>query len=960
MKRVVALTAMCLLLLVSLVAFAACGNSEDITPPAADPLPPAGDQTELMFEVVFRAGDGTVLKIEEVKQGDGATAPEVPARDGYEFTGWDVAFDCINGDTTVTAQYVRVFTVTFADHAGDAIQTLYVREGEGAEAPEVPARPRYSFIGWDKNFDHITDDTIITAVYNEIGKVTVVFADYDGSCIATSDILWGAAATAPAAPVHEGYTFVSWDKRFDAVTSHMIVTAVYREAGKHLVTFRDHDGTILSYENVEAGEDATPPAAPVRVGHTFAGWDGSYTAVSSDTEVTAQYNVSETFTVTFVNEKDSVLKTQTVYAREAATAPIPPIKDGYIFTGWEQDFSSIVSDVTIKAQYAVIKHNVIFYLQQADKFISRKVSDGRRVSAPGDPTRDGFIFVEWQADGKVFDFTAPIKKDINVYATYKTDGTVPTATHASLFVTPDYLEVWSGITLQLEITSAGSEIGFVRNSGATFEFVSTEPAIVTVDAKGNFTTHEVGRAEIYAVAKTSGSAGGQSVKSGDIIKATTIYVVETPEYYKLAMEQDDQKITLGGTTTSRIDKHDFLNYPTGDYGAANISLWYQDAQAAFTLTVDDNVFVTADWEQWETWYQTYGIPVTYTVWSDRNAALTAEGKLWRELIAQGHDVQTHGADHITITKNTCSARVWYDMYFGQKQLRRVTGQDQLSIGYANGTNMESVSSLLFVGGRGVVGHLNAVDQVNYNYTNAYNTIGSSATNMISKLFGTGSDGNGWACILYHGIDLSAFEHSERETIENCLKELAPYVADGRLWAALYSDVLMYGQERDTAKIIMNEVGVNKICFTLTDEMNDLLYCQPLSIRVKVNSTWEQICAFQNGEQIPSRVVEKDGETYLMIDAVPDRGEITAVRMRTEMVKNEADEVSFNPKDYIGIPGGAPMVYTFTVTDDTWNDAVATQAGAVLPVEIKEENGIKRVCVTCLINAGVVTVTPGGS
>lgn len=56
---------------------------------------------------------------------------------------------------------------------------------------------------------------------------TVVFKDYDGSVLKTETVAAGKSATAPTAPDREGYVFSKWDKTFTNVTSNMIVTAQY-------------------------------------------------------------------------------------------------------------------------------------------------------------------------------------------------------------------------------------------------------------------------------------------------------------------------------------------------------------------------------------------------------------------------------------------------------------------------------------------------------------------------------------------------------------------------------------------------------------------------------------------------------------------------------------------------------------------------------------------------------------
>lgn len=60
----------------------------------------------------------------------------------------------------------------------------------------------------------------------------------------------------------------------------------------YTVTFKDYDGKVLKTENVKAGEDATPPAkVPSREGYLFIGWNKDYTNVTKNVTVTAKYSL---------------------------------------------------------------------------------------------------------------------------------------------------------------------------------------------------------------------------------------------------------------------------------------------------------------------------------------------------------------------------------------------------------------------------------------------------------------------------------------------------------------------------------------------------------------------------------------------------------------------------------------------------------------------------------------------
>ena len=59
-----------------------------------------------------------------------------------------------------------------------------------------------------------------------------------------------------------------------------------------------------------------------------------------------------TYTVTFVDGlTDEVITTVEVEEGTAATAPEPPVHEGYTFTGWDVDFSSVTSDMKVVALY---------------------------------------------------------------------------------------------------------------------------------------------------------------------------------------------------------------------------------------------------------------------------------------------------------------------------------------------------------------------------------------------------------------------------------------------------------------------------------------------------------------------------------------------------------------------------------------------------------------------------------
>ena len=62
----------------------------------------------------------------------------------------------------------KTYSVVFNDKNGKELSSQQVVEGSSAIAPEAPVVDGYKFVGWDKSFDNVTSDLIVTAVYELI------------------------------------------------------------------------------------------------------------------------------------------------------------------------------------------------------------------------------------------------------------------------------------------------------------------------------------------------------------------------------------------------------------------------------------------------------------------------------------------------------------------------------------------------------------------------------------------------------------------------------------------------------------------------------------------------------------------------------------------------------------------------------------------------------------------------
>ena len=77
----------------------------------------------------------------------------------------------------------------------------------------------------------------------------------------------------------------------------------------------------------------------------------SYTFTLYDIWIEVDYTVSTTYTVRFLDWDNSVISTQTVTSGGSATPPPNPTRNGYTFSGWQGSYTNVTANVDIIAQY---------------------------------------------------------------------------------------------------------------------------------------------------------------------------------------------------------------------------------------------------------------------------------------------------------------------------------------------------------------------------------------------------------------------------------------------------------------------------------------------------------------------------------------------------------------------------------------------------------------------------------
>lgn len=481
----------------------------------------------------------------------GETAPmptTFPEKEGYLFVGWYLDEELFNfntvlsKDTTLTARFVAIekpkYSVTFYDYNGNQYGGVQIiEEGQSAILPGHPIREGYTFIGWNKDFNCVTEDLEIYPTYSA-NTYTVTVKDYSG-VIATYEVSYGQSITVDTAlvGVQTGYEFIGFDGSFKNITKDTVINARYRAKSFVVRFYTDNLQAVGGMQNVNYGNSAKAPKVS-KDGFNFIGWKNLDTGVMNDYQFITEHSnyvaVYEriTYTVTFM-EGTQVIHTETVeYGRGATMYSYE--KQGYVFGGWfwdneyQQQFNfiaeSIYGDVTVYAKWTE-KVNPVFtatFLVDGETYNLQQVEQYKKVITPSMPVKEGYVFKGWTVDGKGYSWNA--NEDIGEYLT---ENLTFIAEFERITYTVKF--VYAGYSYEHSVTvNYGEPAVFppeysVEKEG--YEFIGWDKDTTCV--KSNMTVNALYKANVYTV--TFVDDQGNEIAKQTVEYGAFAQIVSTPK-----------------------------------------------------------------------------------------------------------------------------------------------------------------------------------------------------------------------------------------------------------------------------------------------------------------------------------------------------------------------------------------------------------------------------------------------
>ena len=363
------------------------------------------------------------------------------------------------------------------------------------------------------------------------------------------------------------------------------------------------------------------------------------------------------------------------------------------------------------------------------------------------------------------------------------------------------------------------------------------------------------------------------------------------EFFRLRLALGEQLLNLplpkDGTRFESYSEFDGPRWPD-TYGEGHVTLWYDGKFAAYSITIDDNN--KPDWQWWIDVGNTYGWkftwfliihPYVWDIYNDVPGSNTSYfGALedFQQLKNAGHDLQLHGScaqmnnltateyeEHILLSKDVLSTAIGAPIFTYAYPCGELTSGDGLH-------DYRPIIERHFIGARGTQGGVTPVHLLDYLNTKSLGSnalVDGAPKDTFLRVFdGTRpflySQYRGWCVTLYHGLD---------EAGKSAALETFDYVQanEDQFWVAPFTEVAKYAQERESSTLEISLVSADRIEFSLSDRMDDDIFDHPLTVKIRVDASWTDVAATQDGSPVTARIVGHGGHSYVYVEAVPDRG-----------------------------------------------------------------------------------------
>lgn len=344
------------------------------------------------------------------------------------FTTSAVTADCSVQAVFALNSYSVVFDLAGGSRIGGGALSQSVNHGAAATAPDLTPPVGKVFSSWSSSFNSVTTALTVTALYTD-ATVTVTPSAQSGGTIspATAQTLTYGTSTSFTLSPQTGYSIANVSGSCGGTltgntytTAALLADCTVQAAfaiNSYTVTFdlvggsRSGGGALV--QTINHGSPAQAPGISAPVGKMFTGWSASFSSVTGDMTVTAQYGdalvvVSPSAgaggsispatmqTLVYGQATSFTLTADAGYSLAAASGTCAGNLVGNVFTT-----SAITADCSLQANFTLNTYTVTFDLAGGTATgggaLSQNISHGNAATSPNFNAPSGKTFTGWSS-----------------------------------------------------------------------------------------------------------------------------------------------------------------------------------------------------------------------------------------------------------------------------------------------------------------------------------------------------------------------------------------------------------------------------------------------------------------------------------------------------------------------------------------------------------------------------------
>ena len=235
----------------------------------------------------------------------------------------------------------------------------------------------------------------IQAIAKEAEKYIITY-ELDGVEFKKDTLEVGAIITPPQAPEKEGHTFAGWENVPETMPANDIVIVGSYSVNKYLLTFKIGDEVIAS-DSIKYGAKVETPQVAEKEGHTFNGWENvPETMPANDVVVVGSYSVNK-YLLTFKIGDEVIASDSVEYGTKVETPQVAE-KEGHTFNGWENVPETMpANDIVVVGSYTVNIYKVYYYV--GDELVhTEEVAYGDNIPSYEYTPTNGDKFMGWEGE----------------------------------------------------------------------------------------------------------------------------------------------------------------------------------------------------------------------------------------------------------------------------------------------------------------------------------------------------------------------------------------------------------------------------------------------------------------------------------------------------------------------------------------------------------------------------------